>query len=237
MADNKLQPTPAKGVASYNSAFSNALTKGLQAEYIEPYVSGYYYLIWLKVPEFVDANFQEVMRVSNNSIDIPDTTLNTTEVVTGFAGSGKLTVVTSVETSSDVTIKFTELSGLPILNNIENWVMSIRDRNNGLSNIPKYKLAAYSGELLAVLTKPVLNDVKDDQDNGFIEKAFVFTYIYPTNIPYSTYNQDVTNSDKVEPSIAFKFSGMFTGEEVDKFAVQKLVDLKVMSIKDDKRYQ
>ena len=27
MADNKLQPTPAKGVASYNSAFSNALTK------------------------------------------------------------------------------------------------------------------------------------------------------------------------------------------------------------------
>lgn len=221
-----------KGVGSYSNAFANALTKGLQPEYIEPYVSGYYYLIWLKTPDFVSKNFVEIMRVTNNSVDIPDTTINTTEVVTGFAGSGKLNVVTSVESGSDLTVKFTEMSGLPILNNIENWVLNIRDRNNGTSNIPKYKLANYSGELLVVLTKPVLNSVKDEQDNGFIEKAFIFTYIYPTNIPYSSYNQDVTNSDKVEPSITFKFSGMFTGEEVDKFAVTKLTDLKLISLED-----
>jgi len=214
------------GGATDISAFSAARNRGMQPKVSDPYLTGYFYVMFTKVPTFIDPNTVQAFRVAHNSVTLPDITLNTTEIVTGFGGAGKVSYATSVDKGTDFSIKFTEMSGLPIINSIAQWVQTIRDFNTGLSSLENYSLPAYSGEVLVVMTKPVLNDVKGEQVGGnFIEKAFFFTEVFPTNVPFSGLNQDITASDKVEPEITFKHAGFYHGQKVNEFAAAKLTDL------------
>ncbi len=223
----------AGGAVQASSAFSNALDRGYQPDISDPYISGYYYILFTKVPDFIGDNVLNVMRVANNAVTFPDITLNTTEIVTGFGGSGKVTHATSVDKSSDFSIKFNEYTGLPILNTAAQWQQAVRDYNVGLSAIQNYSLSAYTGEVLVALAKPVLNDVKDTQlDGGWLEKAFLFTKVFPTNVPFSLLNQEITSSDKIEVDLQFKHSGFFHGANVNAYALSKFTSLNVQSMLD-----
>lgn len=236
MATNKLSGVTNNAIKP--SSFSSANNRGMEPTIMDPYISGYYYCFFIKKPDFIEDNSIESFRVLQNSVSLPDITLNTTEIITGFGGAGKVSHATSVDISTEITMKFTEMSGLPIINTVAQWVQNIRDINTGLSNIKGYKLSEYSGELLVVATKPVLNDVKG-KSTDWLEKAFLFTEVYPTNVPFSALNQDLGSSDKVEPDITFKFSGFYHGEKVNQFAASHtlLEDLRSSSMLDARNTQ
>lgn len=219
--------------ASEISSFSNAPSRGLIEEHVsDPYISGYFYVLFTKVPEFVDPNVLQVFRVQQKAVTLPDITVNTTEIVTGFGGAGKEVHVTSVDKGTDFNIKLLEQTGLPVINALANWVENMRDYNSGLSSLKNYSLSQYSGEVLVVLTKPILDGVKDEQAGSFIEKAFYLTKVFPTSVPFSSLNQDITASDKVEIDVPFKHSGFYHGEAVNKFAASKLTQLNANSMLD-----
>ena len=221
------------GGAVKPSAFNNAFNRGVQPKVSDPYIGGYYYIIFTKMPSFIDSNSVHAMRVAQNSVTLPDITLNTTEIVSGFGGAGKTTHATTVDKGTDFSIKFTEMTGLPIINTAAQWIQNIRDFNTGLSAIEDYSLASYTGEVLVVLTKPVLDIAKGAQVGGsFIEKAFFMTEAFPTNVPFSMLNQDITASDKAEPELTFKHSGFYHGKKVNEFAASKLTDLRTSSMLD-----
>ena len=219
------------GNATQASSFSAANDRGVQAIVDDPYITGYYYIQFTKLPSFLtgDSNkiAQDVFRINQNAVTLPDVSLNTTEVSTGFGGAGKISYVTSVDTGTDFNIKFLETTGLPILNTLAQWQQNIRDVNTGLSALPNGYLSEYSGEVLIALVKPVLGSKVTE---NILEKAFFFDKIYPTNVPFSNVNQDITSSDKVEHDVTFKHSGFYHGAEVNKFALSKFSSLGLKSM-------
>jgi hypothetical protein len=209
------------------SSFSEIFSLGNDAELVNPYISGYYYLMFTRLPEFLDETFPNIVRVNNNSVTFPDITLNTTEIVTGFGGAGKINVPTTIDKGTDFSVKFLEQEHLPIINSFALWVQNIRDYNTGLSAVSDYNLKNISGEVLVVLTKPVMTEAENVNPLEIIQKSFYFTEVLPTNVPFSTLNQDITNSDKVEPEITFRYTGLYHGSKVDEYAATKISDISV----------
>lgn len=215
-----------------NSIFNN-MEKGIGGKDImntkEMFVTGYWYIIWTRLPSgVVDEDFNSVMRFTNKGLTLPDVTLSFAEANVGFAGAGKISTPTTIDVGTEFTLKFQEYSGLPVLKNIRKWVTAIRDPFTGTSKIPNYSWQQYTGECLAVLTKPVFGDTGGED---IIEDAFLFTRCMPSNVPNSALNQDSTASDLVAPDINFKFAAMFNCDNTIEYAKKKLSELKVVKEK------
>ena len=217
---------------SNNSVFNN-LEKGMGGKDFmntkEMYVTGYWYIIWTRLPDFLGDDFNSIMRFSNKGLTLPDVTLSFAEANVGFAGAGKVSVPTTIDVGTEFTLKFQEYSGLPVIKGIRKWVQAIRDPFTGTSKIKNYSWQQYTGECLAVLTKPVFGDAASPDE--LIEDAFLFTRCMPSNVPNSALNQDSTASDLVAPDINFKFSAMFNCESTIEYAKSKLEELKVVNTK------
>ena len=219
----------------YNKNYAGAPTKGPgDANLIDPFISGYYYLVWTRKPSEMVGDgdgqidplfFSDIARVLNNAVTLPGATLNTTDVATAFSNASKISMPTSIERDNTFSVKFSEMSGLPIIRNIEKWVFGIRDPLTGLSSVKDYSLKNISGELLVILTKPILaSAAKDNETNGYIEKAYLFTNVFPTNVPDDVLSPNLETQDKVEVDIQFKFTNCITSPNVDKLAETQLND-------------
>lgn len=220
------------GQNNMQSAFAQADSLGYRALTEDPYLTGYYYVLFTRVPSFIETDItNQIFQVTQNAVTLPDVTLNSTEVVTGFGGAGKMNYATSVDVGTDFSIKFLETTGMPIINTIAQWQEAIRDTNTGLSTLKDYNLKSYSGEVLVILTKPQFVNGQYTVANNprsFIEKAFFFDRAFPTNVPFSNLNQDIASSDKVEHDIPFKHSGFYHGELVNTFAATRLQSIMSM---------
>ena len=225
MAKNKLA---AKHTAP---GFSGLLTKGYQPESYEYFITGYYYILWTKVPSFIDGQlgaqnaFKHLARVSNNAVTIPDITLNTVEVLSGFGGTNKIPVPTNLETQNEMSVKYYEYSGTPLTKAHQAWISAIRDYASGVSIIQNYSWINYTGEMLYITTKPVKFTDTERPTPDLIETAHLFTGVIPQPDKQSSFNSDLGTSDKVEQEISYKFAQMFMGKDVHEYAATKLSEM------------
>lgn len=230
--------------------FQNVVTKGYNAGiYGDIYLSGFAYIIWTKIPTFMAegteliGDFKAMSRTLYKAVQIPDATLNTTEVVTGFAGTNRLSIPTTIDIDTSLTITYNELSGTPMTKFHQRWISAIRDYASGVSDIANYGINNYTGELLYITTKPVhyksqgsfgseTNSVPNEQ---MIETAHLFTHVFPINDKQSNFSMNIESSDKIELDITYKFSHMFMGDAVNKFATTQLDN--IIKLKDMDNYK
>lgn len=224
-------------------SFENAVTKGYNAGiYGDIYITGFGYIIWTKLPEFMKnvpeiGDFVHLTRTLYKAVQIPDWTLNTTEVVTGFAGTNKISVPTTLDLDTNLSITYNEISSTPITRFHQRWISAMRDPASGVADITDYGLEQYSGELLYITTKPVHygSGSSGATNSRIIETAHLFTHVFPTTDKQSNFSMNIESSDKIEVEVNYKFSQMFVGEAVNEFAANKLGD--IMKLKDMDQYE
>lgn len=214
------------------TGFANIVTKGYNANvYGDVYLTGFFYIFWTRLPAFLTktdvtnvlGEFPQLTRVLNNAVTLPDITLNTTTVITGFGGSSKLPIPTTIDVGEDLTIKYNELSGTPIARFHQRWISGIRDYACGLSEIDDYKIKNYTGDLLYITTKPVMKT--SNTNSAIIETAHHFTNVFPTTDRQSLFSSSIDNSDKVELEITYKHGGMSSGESARKLAESTMASM------------
>jgi len=215
---------------------SGAPVKGrADPQYIDPFISGYYYIHWFRKPLSMDdmgidsSFFDDITRVLATRVTLPGVTLNTTEVVTSFSNASKISTPTTIERDNSFSVAFTEMNGLPVMRNIEKWVFSIRDPMTGLSRLKNYGVKGFSGDMLVILIKPVLTSAQGTQQTStgleradIVEKAYLFTNAFPTNVPDDILSPDLATSDQVIVDITFKYSNCVINDKVTEAATKLL---------------
>lgn len=174
------------------------------ADILTPHVSSAFYCIWTRKPSFVNGeDLDQMTRVLLNKVTMPGLTLGTAEAVNGFSGAGKAIAPSTIELANDITLGFNEQQGLVVFDTIRDWVHAIRDPQTGLSSVADYSVRNISGDLLVILTKPVLSG-----DASVVDKGIFFTNVYPTSVPYDVLSPSKEASDKVQYDVQFKFKAM-----------------------------
>lgn len=220
------------------SVFQNSVIKGYNASiYGDIYLSGYGYIVWTRIPEILTekynpmlGDFREISRTLYKAVQIPDVTLNVTEVVTGFGGTNKLSIPTTIDMDTNLSITYNELSGTPITRFHQAWISAIRDYASGVSDIPEYGLQTYTADLLYFTTKPVHyasqgslgSSTGTVPNERIIETAHLFTHIFPTIDKQSNFSMNIETSDKIEVEVPYRFSQMFMGDAINKLAEEQL---------------
>jgi len=205
---------------------------GTTAGIADPYISGYHFIKWVKLPPLLDKQLKEgaeqlisklnsvedsktLLEASCLSVTPPSGTLNKAEF-TGLGGT-KFSVPTNIDYGNTITIKFLEFSGLPILHFFSSWVKMIRDYRTGVSNLmgDDYSKQHYAGTLLYWTTKP---------DGRTVEFSSLYTGVFPTKDPRDLYTGDVTSVDKLEPDIEFSIDWAWREDWVHAKAQQIALD-------------
>ena len=160
------------------------------------------------------------------SVRIPSVNLNTVEVTTGFANTNVLSIPTTIDMDRSLQIVYNELSATPISKFHQAWISGIRDYASGVSDIANYGINTYTGTLLYVTTKPVHYSTQGssnkETNKQMVETAHLFTNVFPTTDNQANFSMDLETSDKVEVEMNYKFSQMFMGDAVNKFAEKQL---------------
>lgn len=200
--------------------FQNVVTKGFNTGiYSDIYISGFFYIIWTRVPDFMKegtellGDFRSMSTVMCTGVNIPNVTLNATEVVTGFAGTNKLSIPTTIDMDTSLSISYNELSGTPITKFHQRWISGIRDYASGVSDIPNYSIRNYTGELLYITTKPVHYKTQGSlgQEMGtapnerMVETAHLFCNVFPTTDNQSLFSANIESSDRLNIEMQYRF--------------------------------
>lgn len=187
----------------------------------DPYVSGYAFIVWLKVPSWLPAG-DEFKQLSQKNFKAfqghQNIELETEGAKQGFtANETHYTKGIGVK-PSEFTLKYQEHSGSPMGKPYNGWVSGIRDPKTGIATYPKqfgqeYHSDNHTGTLLYIVTRP-------DADNFSgknIEFASLWTHVQPKRINLEHYNYESGSHDMFELEQAFT-GVMNFGQEVEKFA-------------------
>ena len=197
----------------------------------EPYISGYAYVKW-NIPlalwnfhvasegggkiihDVLPKNNQtittdqesinQILSAACTSVTPPSGTLNKVSFAT--LGGGKWAVPGSVDYGNNITLKYTEFSGLPIFRIHRTWCRMIRDNKIGLTGLAgdrghstgttkkKYNKEDYSATLLYWTTKP---------DGVTVEYYAAYSGVFPLKDPMDLFNGDINSVDKLEIDIDY----------------------------------
>jgi len=204
---------PFRGVINNtaNDRHFGGSTEGIAAD---PYISGYHYIHWAKIPELGNdlvtgdgqkarggglsstANVGKFLQGACLSVTPPGGTINKTEF-TGIGGM-KWSVPTNMDYGNTVTVKFLEFSYLPVLSIIHGWCRLIRDAKTGVTSLnyqdDAYTKSAYAGSMFYWTTKP---------DGRTVEYSALYTGMFPSKDPQDLFTGDVTAVDKLEIDVEF----------------------------------
>lgn len=187
----------------------------------DPYVSGYAFIVWLKVPswlpnpdvfkQFSQKNFKSFGGLQNIELE-------TEGVRQGFTANETHYTKGVGNKPSEFTLKYQEHSGSPLTKEYNGWVSGIRDPKTGIAVYPKqfgveYHSDNHTGTLLYVVTRP-------DADNfggKNIEFASLWTHVQPKRINLEHFNFESGSHDFSELEQPFS-AYMNIGSEVEKFA-------------------
>lgn len=181
----------------------------------EPYLSGYifakFYLpqslndLVVAINDNKEFSAQDALAQTMISATIPGATVNKTT----FSGLGgrRWSVPTSVEYTDSISLSHTEFSGTPISKIYSSWVKLLRDPLYGLSpmgqNDVNYDKTNYAGKLLIWMTDPT---------GKMVEKAYLYTGIYPMKDPMDSFSANIETIDKVQIDIDFNVDMIYDGE-------------------------
>ena len=194
--------------------------------YMDPYTTGYGYVIWEKIPRILKG-FEKAglfLTAIAKSFTMPSVTVNVIE----YNGLNNLKwgVPGTVEWDSQTfTVRMEEYRDAPVMQLIGRWATMIRDLNYGIANMSDYTQSAYKGRVLYASTDP---------SGHHVMFAALFTGVFPTRVPLDALNFDVTTQDKVEPDFEFHFDMVFVGDETVSLAqsrVDSLADASISALK------
>jgi hypothetical protein len=186
----------------------------------DPYVSGYAFIKWLKVPTWIpnpeqfkaysEKNFKAFSGLSNIS-------MGTAGVKAGFTET-EVAYATSISKQGEFSLKYQQHSGGPLKTIYDAWVSGIRDPKTGIATYPltsglPYHSSNHTGVLLYVVTRPDANNFGGKN----IEFAALYTKVMPTIIHLDHYNFESGSHDVTESDQEFK-AYMHIGAKVEDFA-------------------
>lgn len=194
---------------------------GHGANSFDPYVSGYAFIIWVKVPSwlphgdefkaFSQKNFKSFQGLANIDLETEGARMGFTANETHYTkGTGTK--------PSEFTLKYQEHSSSPMTKEYNSWVSGIRDPKTGIATYPKefgieYHSNNHTGTLLYVVTRPDA----DNFDAKIIEHASLWTHVQPTRINLEQFNYESGSHEFFDLDQPFK-AVMHVGQEVEKFA-------------------
>lgn len=222
---------PSDKIRVYDSSMAtddSFFTGGLNLQKLEfdPLVTGTAFIIWTKIPNWVESTFSGFKAMTQKNFKafdgISDIELATGAYEYGFANNEYHAATGITKQNTDFTITHQEYSGSPIRNMYSFWVTGIRDPETGIATYPKrfgvdYAAKNHTGELLYIVTRPDANNI--DMKN--IEFAAYYTNVMPTKVPLGHTNYSQGTNDLVTLDITFKGNFHF-GAHVDDFAHEML---------------
>jgi len=189
---------------------------GTEKNVVEPYITGYHFGYFQYIPPGVGVVLENLFpdappaKSINNilsslimSVDIPPGTLNKIE----FPGVGgiKSTAPAFQEIDNSFSVKFLEVSGIPVFKILSSWCYLMRDTVLGVTSLPVYNKSNYAGSMYYWTTKP---------DGVSIEFAAYITGIYPTKNPFDAFSHDLTNIDRLDITAEFAMDYILVNKEV-----------------------
>lgn len=131
---------------------------------------------------------------------VPGGTLNFVDVVA--MGGTKWGIPSNFDFGDQITLRFRELSGMPVKNMITSWVNLIRHSNSGVSMLPngEYTKSNWTADLTYFILRP----------NGLsVEAGIVFEGIYPMSDLSSQIATDITAVDGLTYDVNFHVDAMY----------------------------
>ena len=221
---------PGKNINSFKVGSSEAAGKGswftgkmnTQILDFDPFVSGYAFIIWVKIPAWVtDAypNFRQMTQKNFKTFQgISDLELQTAQYTHTFNANAYEYATTLNKGNTNFSISHQEFSGSPIKNMYQFWVSGIRDPETDIATYARayntsYGAKNHTGELLYIVTRPDANNYEHNN----IEFSAYYTAVFPTRIPLNHLNYSQGSHDS--PDIEINFVGdLHIGPAVDEFA-------------------
>ena len=194
---------------SFTNVPNNRLTRnfgGTVAGVADPYVSGYHFIYFAKLPTMLAeyAQLPDIGTVKNLlagaclSVTPPGGTLNKVEF-TGLGGT-KWAVPANVDYGNSVSVKFLEFNGTPILNIFHGWIKMIRDYRSGTTalidgdSLGGYTKSTYAGIMYYWTTAP---------DARTVEYYAAYDGVFPTKDPQDLFTSDVETVGRLDTEIEF----------------------------------
>ena len=198
----------------------------LQTLEFDPFVSGYSFILWTKVPDWVEQEYPGFRAMTQKNFKafqgIEDMELTTNDYSHTFNENMYQTAATITKNNNRFQITHQEFSGNPIKNMYQFWVTSIRDPRTGIATYPKiygkeYAAKNHTGELLYIQTRPDVNNVEKNN----IEFAAYYTNVMPTRVNLTHHNYTMGSHE--EAQIEQEFTGNINiSPQVDAFAKEML---------------
>ena len=174
----------------------------------QPYISGYFQIVF-GLPDELFGGPEAVERASKWLHSTCEGFTPHTQTLTkvDIMGQGQIgsSFIANVMTTREFTLTFREYQNLPIMNIIKRWA-SVFDPFTGVSPLSGNRFIPenYKGWLAVAQTKPVRSrdHALKAQD---IEECYIYSGVFPTNIPLDTLNSDITANDTAQHSVTFSF--------------------------------
>lgn len=211
-------------LAMQNSFFTGALN--LQKLEFDPIVTGWAFIIWTKIPFWVQQEFPGFKAMTQKNFKelggISNIELQTAAHTYGFNNNEYHVHTGLSKGNTEFTLKHQEFSGSPLKNGYQFWVTGINDPEVGIATYPAvygvdYAAKNHTGALMYIMTRPDANNVKMRN----IEFACYYTNVFPTIDPIGSYNYTQGSHDLIEVNQTFKGTFHF-GPKTDSYAVELL---------------
>lgn len=193
---------------TFVNAAENRFTRkwGTLRSAVDPYITGYHFIKWTTLPpdlpktvkEIDDGTgitrFADLLSSLCLQVTLPTGTVNRAEI--NGLGNLRSSVPSYVDWDTTVSMRFLELSGLPIYKIISGWVRLMRDYRIGVSKLTNnmYGKSRYAGTAYYWTTSP---------DGKTIEFACCLAGLFPLKDPIDSFGHDLTGIDKLEIDVDF----------------------------------
>ena len=194
----------------------------------DPLVTGYAFIVWTKLPFWVDKTYQNFADMTQKNFKsfegLSNIELQTAQYAHTFNANNYEYATTIQKQNTNFTLKHQEFSGNPIKNMYQFWVTGIRDPETDIAVYPRafgctYGAKNHTGELMYIVTRPDANNVEDHN----VEFAAYYTAVMPTSVPIQHFNYQQGSHDS--PEIEINFVGdLHIGPEVDNYAQEILMN-------------
>ena len=189
---------------------------------VDPYISGYAFIKWLKIPDWVkeaNSGFEAMTEKNLRAFTgMDDIEIGTFAVNNGFTVS-ELMFPGAVQMPQGFTMTHNDFSGSPVAAAYTYWASGIRDPSTGLCTYPKehgveYNSRNHTGALLYIVTRP---DANNKENTKIIEKAAYFSAVWPMKIALSQYNYTAGTNES--PPVEMTFAAQrHIGQKVEEYA-------------------
>lgn len=206
---------------------------------VQPLISGYAFIKWLKVPKWVTDQHKYFTQLTEKNLvsfeGNEDISLETVGMTQGFSKTESAFAGGMAAIGNTFTMNHNEYSGSPVAKAYGFWTASVRDPRTNIAIYPsygvgdeyKYNIKNHTGTLLYVKTRPDFNSSAGaggvgTLDPESIEYASLYTYVMPTKILLAHQNYEAGTNDKAGP-LSMEFTGKkLIGDKINELALSYL---------------